>query len=121
MAAKVLHKFALKNGKIMSRKFLILLILLLGTITFVGCTYVKPYKVSIQQGNILDADKLAGLRVGMDKSEVESLLGAPILSNDLNHDRWDYVYNDQVNGETVASRRIELVFSNNKLVTINNK
>lgn len=105
----------------MLQRFFILLVLLFGCVNFAGCSAFKPYKVSVQQGNIIDADKVSQLRIGMDKAKVEDLLGTPVLANDFDKDLWVYVYTNQVAGKTVATNRVELRFANDKLVAINNK
>lgn len=50
------------------------------------------YRVDIQQGNLLDAEQVEQLEVGMTRSQVRFLLGTPMVIDSFDADRWDYVY-----------------------------
>ena len=65
------------------RKFLLALL---------ATTSACVYRVDVQQGNLLDDDDVAGVQVGMTRSQVRFLLGTPIVEDAFHHDRWDYVY-----------------------------
>ena len=53
-----------------------------------GCVY----RMDIQQGNLLDAEQVEQVEVGMTRSQVRFLLGTPMVIDSFNPDRWDYVY-----------------------------
>lgn len=53
-----------------------------------GCVY----RMDIQQGNLLEADAIDQVEVGMSQSAVQFLLGTPMLSDPFHADRWDYPY-----------------------------
>ena len=53
-----------------------------------GCVY----RMDIQQGNLLDAEQVDQVEVGMTRSQVRFLLGTPMVIDSFNADRWDYVY-----------------------------
>jgi len=53
-----------------------------------GCVY----RMDIQQGNLLDADQVDQLEVGMTRSQVRFLLGTPMVIDSFDANRWDYVY-----------------------------
>lgn len=57
----------------------------------VGCD-AWVYKVDLQQGNIIEAAAVEKLKVGMDKRQVQFLLGSPAVTDVFHADRWDYVY-----------------------------
>ncbi len=61
---------------------------LLLSLLAVGCVY----RMDIQQGNLLDADQIEQVEVGMTRSQVRFLLGTPMVIDSFNPDRWDYVY-----------------------------
>jgi outer membrane protein assembly factor BamE len=61
---------------------------LLLSLLAVGCVY----RMDIQQGNLLDADQVEQVEVGMTRSQVRFLLGTPMVIDSFNPDRWDYVY-----------------------------
>lgn len=70
-----------------------------------GC---HVYKINVQQGNYLKDEKLAQLKVGMTKRQVQFLLGSPIVQDAFHPDRWDYVFwfkngrNDQVSQRSMT-------------------
>ncbi len=54
----------------------------------IGCVY----RINIQQGNLLDADLIDQVEVGMTRTQVRFLLGTPLVNNPFDEDRWDYYY-----------------------------
>ena len=68
-----------------------LLLLLAATCGTAACVY-RP---NIQQGNLLEAEKLDQVTVGMTRSQVRYVLGTPMVSDPFHPDRWDYVYTMQ--------------------------
>ena len=60
-----------------------------------GCSWVQfpsIHKVSVQQGNIVSQDMVDKLQVGMSKTQVQYILGSPLLMDTFNPTRWDYYY-----------------------------
>ncbi len=53
-----------------------------------GCVY----RLNIQQGNLIDKASLDKVQVGMTRSQVEFLLGTPMIADSFHQDRWDYPY-----------------------------
>ena len=53
-----------------------------------GCVYRLP----IQQGNHLDAEKIGLVKPGMTRTQVKYLLGTPIVPGAFDNERWDYAY-----------------------------
>lgn len=87
-------------------------------LSITGCL-LKPYVPPVQQGNIINQSAVNKLHYGMNKEQVYSLLGEPILIDVFNNDYWAYVYTKQVNDGKITKRSLNLRFKNNKLVTIN--
>ena len=50
------------------------------------------YRIDIQQGNLLDDDDVVQIEVGMTRSQVQFLLGTPMVADSFHRDRWDYAY-----------------------------
>jgi outer membrane protein assembly factor BamE len=50
------------------------------------------YRIDIQQGNLLDEESLVQVEVGMTRSQVQFLLGTPMVADSFHRDRWDYAY-----------------------------
>lgn len=76
---------------------------------------ISPYKVEIQQGNAISQDMLARLKPGMTPSQVRFVLGTPMLVDPFRNNRWDYVYRLEKGGRLIESRRVTVVFENDKL------
>ena len=87
-------------------------------ILLAGCSKLRPYRVDVQQGNIIDAASRAKLHLGMEKSAVNSLLGTPVLVDAFDPNIWVYAYTNQIDGGKIEKRRLILKFKNNKLVQI---
>ncbi len=72
----------------------------------------RPHKIDIQQGNLLSPEAIAQVTVGMNKSQVVSLIGNPLTSNKINPNRWEYIYSTNRSGERPNVKRLSLVFQN---------
>jgi len=57
-------------------------------IALAGCAY----RMDIQQGNIVEQEAIDQVREGMTRSQVQFLLGTPMISDPFHADRWDYPY-----------------------------
>lgn len=79
---------------------------------------LSPYKMDIQQGNIVTQDMIAKVQPGMSRSQVRFVLGTPLVADMFHADRWDYVYRLEKSGRMVEERKIFAVFSGDKLVRI---
>ena len=53
-----------------------------------GCVY----RMTIQQGNLLEAEQIDQLETGMTRSQVQFLLGTPMVPPAFDETRWDYYY-----------------------------
>ena len=100
------------------RHFLRFFTLLLAMI-LVGCgasiPTIKPYKMDIQQGNVVTSEMLLKLRPGMTKSQVQFIMGTPLLVDSFHSNRWDYFYQLRKQGEVVTQRRVILDFESDLL------
>jgi outer membrane protein assembly factor BamE len=50
------------------------------------------YRIDIQQGNLLDDEDIVQIEVGMTRSQVQFLLGTPMVADSFHRNRWDYAY-----------------------------
>jgi outer membrane protein assembly factor BamE len=83
-----------------------------------GCTYVPlltPYKMDIQQGNVVTQAMVARLERGMSRSQVRFTLGTPLVVDPFRADRWDYVYLFARRGVVTEQRHIVVVFKDDRL------
>jgi len=88
----------------------------------VGCgasvPTVKPYKMDIQQGNVVTSEMLLKLRPGMTKSQVQYIMGTPLLVDSFHSNRWDYFYQLRKQGKVVNQRRVILDFDGDSLAKV---
>jgi outer membrane protein assembly factor BamE len=84
-----------------------------------GCSSVNlpisPYKIDVQQGNVLEQDAVEKLRTGMTRSQVRFLLGTPLVVDPFRTDRWDYVYSLRKSGTLKETKRLTLIFKGDLL------
>ncbi len=79
---------------------------------------VKPYKLDVQQGNVVTSKMLLQLRPGMTKSQVRFIMGTPLIQDSFHDKRWDYVYQLRENGKITEQRRVILDFENELLKSV---
>ena len=53
---------------------------------------LTPYKVEVQQGNVVTRDQVALVKPGMQREQVRDILGSPMLTDVFHARRWDYLY-----------------------------
>lgn len=106
---------------VLNRKFIPLLLLL----ALAGCrqmpdlpTIISPYKIDVQQGNVVTQDMVDKLKPGMSRSQVRFALGSPLIVDPFRTDRWDYVYTYQKQGRPLENRRIVVIFQEDKLLRV---
>jgi outer membrane protein assembly factor BamE len=75
------------------------------------------YRMDVQQGNLLDADQVDQVEVGMTRSQVRFLLGTPMVIDSFDADRWDYVYSLRRGHERHVTRRHLIVWFDGDKVT----
>ena len=94
--------------------------ILINLILFIALTATScsVYKVDVQQGNVLDEDDLAKVRVGMKKNQVIFLIGNPLLTDPFHKNRWDYVYTFTPGGGKLSGKVLTLFFEGDTLVKI---
>jgi outer membrane protein assembly factor BamE len=85
-----------------------------------GCSSVKvgPHRIDVQQGNALDQENVARLKLGLNRSQVRFLLGTPLVVDPFRNDRWDYVYVFYKAGKLAEQKRITLFFDGDTLARI---
>ncbi len=87
-----------------------------------GCSYLPhvPYKIDIQQGNVITTEMLDKLKSGMTKSQVLFVMGSPLIVDTFRDNRWDYVYIWREKGDLIEQKRLTIYFDDDKLVNIEN-
>ncbi|MDI1297900.1 outer membrane protein assembly factor BamE [Methylotenera sp.] len=79
---------------------------------------IKPYKLDVQQGNVVTSKMLLQLRPGMTKSQVRFIMGTPLIQDSFHGNRWDYVYQMREKGKIIEQRRVILDFDGESLKTV---
>jgi len=80
-----------------------------------GCVY----RMDIQQGNLLDAEQVEQVEVGMTRSQVRFLLGTPMVIDSFDTERWDYVYSlRRGHSRKIERRHLVVWFEGDKVARI---
>lgn len=99
-------------------RYLIVFLSLLCTACGTALPSVKPYKLDVQQGNVVTSKMLLQLRPGMTKSQVRFIMGTPLIQDSFHGNRWDYVYQMREAGKVTEQRRVILDFEKDLLKTV---
>jgi outer membrane protein assembly factor BamE len=83
---------------------------------FLSSCMLRPYKVTVQQGNVISEEALRQVKVGMNKAEVQKIMGTPLHVDAFNPDAWDYLYRLPKPYEPLEERIVSLYFNNDRLV-----
>ena len=76
------------------------------------------YKMTVQQGNIITEEMVDRLELGMNKRQVQFLLGTPLLTDFFQTNRWDYTYTIQRGHDPMEIRYLTLYFQDENLARI---
>jgi outer membrane protein assembly factor BamE len=76
---------------------------------------VTPYKIDIQQGNVVTREQAQVLQPGMSRLQVRDVLGSPLLTSVFHADRWDYVFTFRRQGQPPQQRKLVVFFKGDVL------
>lgn len=99
-------------------RHLIVLLALLCVSCGTALPSIKPYKLDVQQGNVVTSKMLLQLRPGMTKSQVRFIMGTPLIQDSFHGNRWDYDYQMRESGKIKEQRRVILDFENDLLKSV---
>src|SRR3954468_11525002 len=101
------------------------LLIVIAALALAGCkqtpqlpAVISPYRIDIQQGNVVTQEMVNKLKVGQTRSQVRFVLGSPLVTDMFHADRWDYVYLMQKQGKPDERRRLTVIFDGDKLVSL---
>jgi outer membrane protein assembly factor BamE len=98
------------------------ILLLLCVFLFAGCSWVKfpsIHKVTVQQGNIVTQDMVDKIQIGMTKTQVQYILGTPLVIDTFDPSRWDYYYTRVDSKNNKTEQELSLIFDqDNSLVSL---
>lgn len=99
-------------------RYLVISLVLLCSACGTALPTIKPYKMDVQQGNVVTSKMLLQLRPGMTKSQVRFIMGTPLIQDSFHGNRWDYVYQMREGGKITEQRRVILDFENELLKSV---
>jgi outer membrane protein assembly factor BamE len=79
---------------------------------------LSPYRIDVQQGNVVTQEQLARVKPGMSRLQVRDALGSPLLNDAFHTDRWDYVFTLRQSGRPLQRRNVVLIFDGEVLKNI---
>ena len=78
----------------------------------------KIYKLDVQQGNIITAEMLMGLKPAMTRAQVKYVLGTPLIQDSFHENRWDYIYKMIKDDRLIEERHVVVRFEDDELVDV---
>lgn len=97
----------------------ILISLAFGASLLTACSGFSGFQLDIQQGNVIEDEKVTQLRVGMTPEQVRFLLGSPVVQPVfIREERWDYVYFRNSGSGSTERRRVSIFFDAGRVVRI---
>ncbi|MBO6703062.1 MAG: outer membrane protein assembly factor BamE [Pseudomonadales bacterium] len=84
----------------------------------VGCSSFRfpgVHRITIQQGNVITQQMIDKLKPGMTRSQVRFVLGNAVIDDQLDEDRWDYVYSISIAGGTPIKKVLSVYFLEDRL------
>jgi outer membrane protein assembly factor BamE len=101
---------------------LLITLLFVASALLAGCgakvPVIKPFKMDIQQGNVVTSKMLLQLKPGMTKSQVKFIMGTPLVVDSFHTNRWDYFYQMRQAGKIKEQRRVILEFEKDLLLRV---
>ncbi|MBD2859290.1 outer membrane protein assembly factor BamE [Spongiibacter sp. KMU-158] len=76
------------------------------------------YRLDIDQGNIITQEMVDQLEIGMSRSQVEYIMGAPLIKDSFEPNRWDYIFRMRKDGEMTEQHNLSAFFNGDVLVKI---
>lgn len=86
-----------------------------------GCSTLRfpgVFRIDIGQGNIITAEMIEKLKLGMTKRQVEYVMGSAMVQDPFSPDRWDYIYNYETGRGSFVENRLTLYFEGERLQRI---
>lgn len=104
--------------KVIKMRIFLLHLSLLVTACSSSLSSIKPYKMPIQQGNLVTSKMMSQLKPGMTKTQVRFVMGTPLISDSFHKDQWDYFYQMENDGVIIEKRRVILMFEKDLLAKV---
>ena len=100
-------------------KKLLIIMTCIASLSMTACSkYHLIHKIDVQQGNVITQDEVNLLEPGMNRRQVQYIMGSPMIADVFHQDRWDYVYLLQPGYGEKSEDRVTLFFENDELSRI---
>lgn len=98
---------------------LLIIIACFASLNLAACSRIHlVHKIDVQQGNVVDQEMVNQLEPGMTRSQVQFVMGSPIVVDVFHQERWDYIYFFKPGYGEVSEERVSLFFEDDALVRI---
>ncbi len=94
----------------MMKKALILFAILAPLFACSTLEFPGVYRLQIEQGNIVDEEMVKQLEPGMSASQVEFILGTPLIRDSFSPNRWDYLHVVRKPNNSTEKQRLTIYF-----------
>ena len=100
--------------------YLKILICLLSLFLLFSCQskLLTIHKINVQQGNALESETVDKIKMGMNREQVQYVLGTPIITDSFHPDRWDYIYLFIPGYGEKERRQLTLTFDRDEVINI---
>ena len=88
-------------------------------LTLAACSSLEfpgVYRLPIDQGNIITSEMIDQLEIGMSRSQVEYIMGTPMVRDTFSPNRWDYIYTLNKPGKPRERHQLTAYFEGDALV-----
>ena len=96
----------------------VIALVLTGCSSLADLEFPGVHKMDIQQGNIITDDMVELLRPGMTRSQVQYVMGTPLIVDTFNDNHWDYVYQLQLGEGGSQEQKLRIIFVNDRVSEI---
>ncbi len=100
------------------RTLLVTLLCTLALTSITGCGFIGfpgVYRINVEQGNIIEQEKVDQLKIGMNRRQVRFILGTPLIEDSFNPDRWDYTHVIRNGRNLILEERLTVFFDGDEL------
>ena len=105
-----------RNTTDLRMKKLLIIMTCIASLSITACSkYHLVHKIDVQQGNVITQDEVNQLEPGMNRRQVQYIMGSPMIADVFHQDRWDYVYLLQPGYGETLEERVTLYFENDEL------
>jgi outer membrane protein assembly factor BamE len=76
------------------------------------------HKIDVQQGNVVTQEMVDQLQPGMNRAQVQFVMGSPMVVDTFHQERWDYIYRFKPGYGKVEQDQVSLYFEGDSLARI---